>query len=256
MSYYLFLDESGDHNLKSFSKGSPLFLLCGCIFKFNEIDGLITKINEFKLKYFGTTDVILHYREIRKRLGCFNMLLNKNKNEEFMTDLQSLLLNINFNIIVSIIDKRKHIECYGKVADDPYELSLNFIIERFIFFINNDVNGAKIIAEKRGENEDKKLLENWVKIFQRGTSYIESPELQSKIGEFKMEKKCENIPGLQIADIAASCILRKFIKHEKEEEIFETIKDNIIFYQNGCMGKGVKIFPENSGHKKTISPLI
>jgi len=256
MSYYLFIDESGDHNLKSLEKGTPLFLLCGCVIDFDEAKRLEEEMRLFKIKHFGTADIILHYREIRKRMGYFSMLMNKDKNTEFLKDLKELLSNINYNIIVSIIDKEEHIKSYGKTADDPYELSLNFLIERFIFFINKDITSTKIIAEKRGEKEDKKLLGNWVKIYQRGTFYIKSKELQAKIDEFKMLKKTDNIAGLQLADIMASCIMRKFIKSDETEDIFETIKHKIIFYKNGCLGKGIKIFPFESKYKKTISSLI
>jgi len=256
MSYHLFIDESGDHNLKSFNKGAPLFLLCGCIISFDETKSLEEKMRLFKIKHFGTNDIILHYREIKKRKGYFNMLMNRDKNNEFLKDLKELISNIKYNIVISIIDKEEHIKCYGKTADDPYELSLNFLIERFIFFINKDITNTKIVAERRGDKEDKKLLESWVKIYQRGTFYIKSQELQAKIDEFKMYKKNDNIVGLQLADILASCILRKFIKYNEDEEIFEIIKDKIIFYKNGCLGKGVKIFPLDSEYKKTISSLI
>jgi hypothetical protein len=256
MSYYLFIDESGDHNLKSFNKGAPLFLLCGCILDFEENKKMEEKLRLFKIKHFGTSDVILHYREIRKRLGYFNMLMNKGKNDEFMKDLKELLTSVEYKIIIAVIDKEEHIKCYGKVAENPYELSLNFLIERFIFFIRKNVVGTKIIVEKRGNKEDTQLLENWVKIYQRGTGFIESKELQIKIEELKMHNKSDNIAGLQIADISSSAILQKIIKNQSEEEIFETIKDKIIFYKNGCLGKGAKVFPNTSNWLKTISSLL
>ena len=31
MDYFLFLDESGDHDLGFVDKNFPLFLLCGCV---------------------------------------------------------------------------------------------------------------------------------------------------------------------------------------------------------------------------------
>lgn len=256
MSFYLYVDESGDHNLKSFNKGAPLFLLCGCIVDYDDNADMEEKVRCFKIKYFGTNDVVLHYREIRKRLGCFSMLQNKATHEAFINDLKQLLTDIKFKIIVAVIDKQEHIKCYGKVADDPYELSLNFLIERFIFFIRNSVVGTTIIVEKRGDKEDKQLVTNWVKIYQRGTSYIKSSELQIKIAELTMRKKIDNVAGLQIADISSSCILHKIIKPDEEEEIFDIVKEKIIFYKNDCLGRGAKIFPPNSEHKKTISSLL
>jgi len=256
MSYYLFIDESGDHNLKSHNRSGELFLLCGCVIKFDEIGKMDKLLNDFKIKYFGTKEIILHYRDIKKRNGVFGMLLDKQKNDEFLKELKAIISEINFKVIVSVIDKKCHLKEYGKIADDPYELSLNFIIERYIFCCDNTMKDGSIIVEKRGAKEDKKLVEKWVKIYQRGTGYIESPEIQTKVKELKMIWKKDNLNGLQIADISASSILRKFIHFDKEEEFFDIIKPKLVFYRGQYIGKGVKVFPLNSEYIKTISSLL
>lgn len=256
MSITLFIDESGDHSLKSLDKQSSIFVLCGCIIDDGDLSGIEENINAFKLKYFGSTDVILHYREIRKREGCFCMLSDKQKNEEFINELNGILSSSKIKILLSVIDKPKHIESYGRVADDPYHISLNFIIERFIFTISGSAKQTKIYAEKRGQKEDALLLRQWIKIYQRGAGYIGSPELQRKIMEFKTLNKLDNIIGLQVADIIVSSIARKILKPEWPEDTFDAIKDKIYVKKGICLGVGIKIFPENSTFKKTISSLL
>jgi len=76
MSYFLFLDESGDHDLGFVDKNFPLFLLCGCVIKEHYLKEIENKVNTFKQKYFGTTEVILHSRDIRKCQGAFQILFD------------------------------------------------------------------------------------------------------------------------------------------------------------------------------------
>jgi hypothetical protein len=76
MRYYFFLDETGDHGLSYVDKNFPLFLLCGCLFRATELDNVKAKIDTFKRKYFKTTEVILHSREIRKCEGSFQILFD------------------------------------------------------------------------------------------------------------------------------------------------------------------------------------
>ena len=256
MSYTLFIDESGDHNLKSIGKNSPIFVLGGCIIKDVDLGFAEVKFRDLKLKYFGTEDVILHYREIRKREGVFICLNDKIVNDSFIADLNQIFSNLDMKCILSVIDKQNHINCYGRCADDPYCLSLNFVIERFIFAIENNVVNAKIYAEKRGNREDQALVREWVKVYQRGTSYISNSELKSKIKEFKLFSKQENILGLQIADIVVSCIARKILKPSLPESTFDVIKSMVHKHKGTCIGTGVKVFPDSTRLIKTISSLI
>lgn len=54
MSCYFFIDESGDHNLKSLDKTSDLFLLAGCLIQDAAKEKLDQLMGGLKLKYFGT----------------------------------------------------------------------------------------------------------------------------------------------------------------------------------------------------------
>ena len=247
--YTLFLDESGDHNLRSYKASGDLFLLCGCIIQSSDIKEIDRRLNDFKLQYFGTKDVVLHYRDIRKRLGVFSFLCDSDKNKVFLEDLRSILLDTNFRLLLSVIDKRCFIQTYGRMADDPYLISFNFIIERYIYSCTADMQNSYIIAEKRGNKEDEKLIQRWVSIYQKGTSYVDSREIQSKIKEFSMKRKSENINGLQIADIAASSCLRHFIHPNKSEDFFDILKHKI-------NRSAVKVFPTQSPYLKTITPLL
>jgi len=66
MGYKLFIDESGDHSLDSINEDFPIFALLGIVIDDNNYKGLEESVNKFKIKYFKTTDIVLHSRDIRK----------------------------------------------------------------------------------------------------------------------------------------------------------------------------------------------
>lgn len=112
------MDESGDHSLKSVDSSFPVFVLVGLLIEDSEYARICNEINAFKTKYFKTTEVILHNRDIRKCNGPFKILFDLNVKQKFYNDLETILSTANYKIVASAINKEKHIERYGKLADD------------------------------------------------------------------------------------------------------------------------------------------
>lgn len=246
MDHFLFLDESGDHDLSFVDKNFPIFLLCGCVIEHNSLKALEDHITAFKQKYFGTTEVILHSRDIRKCQGAFQILFDLQLKEQFYNDLNLILAESNYCLLGSGIDKKKLIKKYGKGAKDPYKLSLSFIIERLIFYLDaSDKNAqVKILAEERGKKEDLMLLSHFNSIIDRGTFYIAPDRLKQKVKGFGFHNKYDNITGLQIADLCAYPMARHLL-HPKEPYIpFKIIEKKIYANNKGkYMGWGLKVFP-------------
>ena len=196
--HYLYLDETGDHGLSFIDHNFPIFLLCGCLFSQIEMENMEKKVNLFKQKYFNTSNVILHSREIRKCEGSFQILFDLNLKAKFYEDMNLIIKNYKFKIIGVGINKEEYIKRYGKSAKDPYALSLSFIIERLIFYLDelNKEAEVEIIAEKRGGKEDKKLLSQFNSTLDLGKYYISSDRLKKKIKKFEFKFKKDNIIGL------------------------------------------------------------
>lgn len=246
MKYHFFLDETGDHGLSYVDENFPLFLLCGCLFRTDELDDSKTKINNFKRKYFKTTEVVLHSREIRKCEGAFQILFDLNLKAEFYKDLNKILEDAVYKIIAAGINKEEHIKKYGKGAKDPYSLSFSYIIERLIFCLDSlDKKGVvEIEVERRGKKEDKMLLSHFNSVLDLGTFYLSSNRLKEKIIDFKFRGKRENIIGLQIADLCAYPLARHFLNPEEPYVPFEIIEKKIYCNKNGEYdGWGLKLFP-------------
>jgi hypothetical protein len=246
MKYFFFLDETGDHALSFVDKNFPLFLLCGCLVREDELVKIEKKINQFKLNYFNTTKVILHSREIRKCDGAFQILFDLDVKAKFYKDLNQILGEGQYCIVGSGIQKEEHIKKYGKGAKDPYSLSLSFVLERLIFYLDKVDEQAKveIFAEERGKKEDRMLVSDFNSIMDRGTFYVKPDRLKNRITKFGFCRKRDNIIGLQIADLCAYPLARHLLNPEEPYIPFKVIEGKIYCNKDGQYeGWGLKLFP-------------
>ena len=243
----LFLDESGHHGLKKINQEFPIFLLACCIFEETYYqDMFINEVKELKIKHFNDPDIIFHSRDIRKWQNQFKCLGDINKRSDFYKDLDNLIKNSHFKIIASAINKDKLIQLYGPRADNPYNMSLSFILERSIFYTDNiGCNSIGIIAESRGKKEDNHLFTQYQLILSNGTTYITNERFKNKIKSFKFIDKFENNIGTQIADLVAYPIATKIIYPDRINLAFEVFEDKIYrqFPSSDYLGYGLKVFP-------------
>lgn len=245
--YYLFLDESGHHGMKKRGQQYPILVLCGCFIEKNYYKSQFTKdFNHLKLKYFKTTDIIFHSRDIRKWQKRFKVLGNLKIRNNFYKDLDNFVANADFKIISTAILKDKFIEQYGPRADDPYELALTFILERAIFLSDNlGCKKIEIIAEARGKKEDAGLHTQHQLILAHGTTYVNRKRLKNKFSDIEFVKKKRNNLGIQLADLVAYPIATKVLYPKRENLAFRIIEPKIYrqFPNGDYLGYGLKIFP-------------
>ena len=244
--YHFFLDETGDHGLSFVDENFPIFLLAGCLFESDEYEKITQKINILKQEFFKTTQVILHSRDIRKCDGAFQILFDLDLKKRFYERLNATIIGANFTIIAVAINKKKHIEKYGKIANNPYTICLSYILERLIFCTDSySVNSTvSIIIEKRGKNEDRQLLAHYNSIVDRGTYHVNADRFKQRISDFAMMTKRDNDVGLQISDLCAYPIARHVINSEEPYIPFKIIEDKLYKSNTGkTEGYGLKVFP-------------
>ena len=243
MKYYLFLDESGDHGLRTIDESFPIFLLCGILISETEYNNIKAEINQIKKDFWENKNVIFHSRDIRKCNNEFQILFDLEVKKEFYSAINNLISKERYNIIASSIDKVAFIKKYGRLENDVYEISLSFILERSIFCLDSleNCDELEIIIERRGKSEDLKLGEHIQKIRQLGTYYV-VPERFSNYGfKAKFSWKNENINGLQLSDLIAYPIARHVLNPTNVNLPFDTFKHN--FYKKGGKIYGLKKFP-------------
>ncbi len=244
MKYYLFLDESGDHGLNTIDPSFPVFVLCGIICPETEYKTISKKMNEIKEKYWKTTNVIFHSRDIRKCEKEFQILFDLEIKKALYGEINTLIADSNYRIIASAINKHKYIKRYGRLSNDVYEIALSFIIERSVFLldeINNKENKLEIIIEKRGHTEDNKLSQHFQQLLTRGTGYVDQKRLKGCNISFSFKDKKDNLNGLQLSDLIAYPIARYVIDPERANPAFDVLSGR--FYTNRNRRYGLKIFP-------------
>jgi hypothetical protein len=245
--YLLFLDESGDHGLKTIDPSFPIFVLTGLLFSEAGYQEVCQKIDAFKKRFFNKLEVILHRRDMRKYERGFEILFDVDVKQRFYTELNKILQEANYKIIASVINKQKHIEQYGKLADDPYEIALTFVLERILFEADEqrNITGIHVTIEGRGKKEDALLAKRYNEILYRGTGQIESQRLLLIYDqELEVRLKRDNDCGLQLADLCAYPIARYFMNNNEPNPAYDSIKGKIRRGPKGVIGYGIKIFPE------------
>ena len=244
MKYYLYIDESGDHGLTNVNPDFPIFLLCGIVISSNENAAINQAFNQVKATFWGRKEVIFHSRDIRKCEKEFSILFDLEKKKLFYEAINESIVNHEYVVIASAIRKEAYIQNFGKLSDDVYELSLSFIIERAIFYLDTIKNPKKeleIVIERRGKKEDKKLEEHFQRLLARGTGYVSADRLTSYNLSIIFRSKRENINGLQMADLIAYPIARYVIEPKRANPAFDLIEPKI--YTKGVRRYGLKIFP-------------
>jgi hypothetical protein len=240
--YYLFLDESGDHGLNNLDPNFPVFVLCGALMSQADYFVFRDGLNLIKNRYWGTKQVILHSRDIRKCEKEFKILFDLNIKKSFYEDLDHLLSKSNYTIIADGIQKEEYIKHYGRLSK-VYGLCLSFIIERAIFCLDQIPVEKKlyIIVEERGKKENKELRDYFESVLNHGTSFVSSQRLK-QIGlklEFRSKKK--NINGLQLADLIAYPIANFILNKDRPNPAFKIIESK--FYTKNGVRYGLKTYP-------------
>src|SRR3989344_8137448 len=227
MTKVMFLDESGDHSLDKIDNSYPMFVLAGCIFDFDYYSSVAEpKINELKLKHFGKVDIILRSYDIRKQKKDFASLVDKKRREAFYTELDALIVSLDFKIIAAAIHKTKLKNQYHDPAN-PYNLCLQFILERSVMFLGR--TGEKLIfrIESRETHNDRKLAEVYEEFRLSDQRYFKKEEIQSKFVDLSFNQKTQNIAGHQVADLAAYPIGVSVLDGKRENKVFELIKNKL-----------------------------
>ena len=205
----LFLDESGDHNLIVSDPNHPIFVLGGVIIEATYVENQLPKLlNAFKANLFGRTDIHLHTADFTRQRNGFERMTEREFCERFYREFNTLLAAVPMSVVACAIHKQSHMEKYGLAAIDPYHLSLNLLVERFCFDLDNHSGSGLIVAEKRDPTLDRQLELAWLNLKVSGTQYVQASDIERKIQSLNLRSKLDNLAGLEIADALVTPIAR------------------------------------------------
>jgi hypothetical protein len=232
----VFIDESGDHILDvlSMDNNYNVFVLAAICFDDNEYIAFDLAFRELKQRFFGTDNFIVHTAEItrpHKSKDPLNAHFNdKDFRALFYQEITDLINQHPFDVIACVMRKLDHLNKYQDAANDPYLFSFDNIFNRVIFTLPRH-NKCKIYPEKRDNLENKRLELSFERIKTTGTKFITPHEVRSKVSEFELKDKKENISGLQVADLLVTPIGRQMMgkppKPPGNEIPFSVVKKKI-----------------------------
>lgn len=193
----------------------------------------------------GERRVVFHSREIRKREGPFNP--KKINYHNFITDITDMISNLDFKIFSASIDKIDHIAKYSNPYH-VYSLCLNFIVERFCRYLNNNRSTGILLLESRGKEEDAEVLDYLVKLLDEGNNFHDRTHFSCIKGVYFNPKWCfaknkakASYIQLELTDLVSFPIY-KYIKTGSKDLAFEALESKLHNYPN-FHGYGVKKFP-------------
>ena len=207
----MYVDENGHQSLKGDLSNPNKRFLCmtGIIMPISEHDTSLTpRLNELKVKYFGSEGVILHRREIISAKGVFEPLADPAVREEFNAEFLDIVKKAKYRVISVVIDKMKLVEKHGIIsAQDPYALALEYLMQRYQYWMQSfssefGTSFGDIMAEARGGGEDRLTKEAYNYIFNgKGYNKLENASRCFSSSQIKLKPKKSNIAGLQFADL-------------------------------------------------------
>ena len=125
----MFVDENGNYNLREDLTNNNNRFLCltGVVMRMSAHEVLEQRLDELKLKCFGSKEIVLHRREIVSAKPPFEALKDEAVRDEFNATLLKIISELRYGVISILIDKKAHVDKYTILkAQDPYALALEF----------------------------------------------------------------------------------------------------------------------------------
>ena len=210
-SYRMYIDESGNHDLKHLQGENQRFLaLTGVIIQQDYYrDYLVPEMDRLKDNFFRRhhpdNPLVFHRKEIISGLWPFDELKDPMIRKEFDSSLLEYFRQWQYTVVTVCIDKKKHVETYTVWRHDPYHYCLAVLLERFGFFLRNIRQQGDVMAESRGRKENTRLEKAYSNIYKNGTIYEAGERFQQVLttSKLKLVGKEKNIAGLQLSDLFA-----------------------------------------------------
>jgi hypothetical protein len=207
--YRMYVDETGNADLAASADPVHRFLsLTGIVVERKHMaEVAIPEIQRIKheiLELDPDSMVPLHRKELMNREWPFTALRKPEKELAFNQAILKLLSDLDFKAITVVIDKQAHLIRYKSWALDPYHYCLRILFERYGMILNVRKAKGDVMSEARGKNEDARLALAYETIYSNPEPLeqeVVARCITSK--KLKIQKKADNVIGLQIADLLA-----------------------------------------------------
>lgn len=220
--YRLFIDETGHGHLGSSNTPQEQYLcLMGVILNGRGHWDLKQRMDALKMETFGTTDVTLHRREIIDKEPPFHVLKDDAIRALFDDGLMGMIRDCTYTALAALIDKQAHVAKYEVWHFQPYHYCLAVMLERYVMWLKERNGRGDVMAEWRGITPNMRLERSYTGLYRKGTDNVSASEMQTYLtsSQMKIQKKEDNIAGLQLADLVASPARTHLVCEIKKEKM-------------------------------------
>ena len=244
---------------ESLSPENKYLSLTGLAIELDYVDKVLhPQMEEFKRRFFDyhvDEPVLLHRKDIVKKRIDFEVLRNKETENQFNRELLKLINDWEYTVFTVVIDQIEHKKMYKTWQFDPYHYCLRVLLERFILFLERKDAVGDVMAESRGGKQDMKLKGSFTNLYESGSEYIEIEKFQDRLTsqQLKVKPKLNNIVGLQLADLIAHPSWKYVVAYYLKEKLSINFGARIIKiirdykYYRSPSGKiggwGIKLLP-------------
>lgn len=222
-----------------------MFVLGGVIVDKDYAEGPLTEaLDDFKVRLFGRTDILLHTADIVRNRNGFEKLRDPEFRTRFFNGLNSLMRELPYEAVACVFHKGDYLERYGRNAIDTYQLGLRVMVELLCDVAGPANWNCTIIAERRGDSLDHKMEDTWRVLRTRGSRYAEADAIRESIQSLELRDKKDNVAGLQFADLIVSPIGRHILG-KLDRDDWKIVEEKLRRGPNGCINNyGLFIFPK------------
>lgn len=251
--YIMYIDESGD-TIPLSQNGKKFLVLTGCIIHENDIPNIEKELRSIKQTFFQNPDIeiksnFLRYANPDLKESSPLKLNDRDKYDELEEKITSFLKEIPTTIFSIVIDKAGYWQQYP--AQNPYDVSYIFLLERFQMFLEKkQAYGICIIDPREGQVEKTFIGQELDRIHNkmRWSSdgfWNKCPNIIERLLFATSDKTI----GIQISDLYCYPVYHVF-EYNKTEEEYWRFKELSApkFYKNGDIldGYGLKFFPDKT----------
>ena len=201
----MYMDETGDDGLKRADNPLHRFLsLTGVIIDVEHASAAVyPEMESLKTRYFDShpgKPVIFHRKELVNRRYPFQSLQDERVGREFNWELLERMREWEYAVVTVCLDKKDYEETRA-----PYHRCMAILLDVFARWLLAERAEGDVMAEERGRGEDRRTVEEFRRLWLRGTGATSPERIQAALtsGDLKIKSKPSNIAGIQLADMIA-----------------------------------------------------
>jgi hypothetical protein len=240
--YTLYIDESGDTNLRTIDPARPHFSLSAVITENNNKQQTRERAHQIKFKYWGRTDIVFHVVDLIGFSGPFRQFLPSRSPRfpisDFYADFSNLLRDMDFQIGLVCLNKLNYVasnpslagmlkklsrtndkDLYRQIVAEERKIVESHATRVFVMYLYHLIQESvpgQVVIESTGGAQDLSIFAAYGKLLSTGYAGfgMTSKDVRKYFTSISFVTKNNHDTETQLADSVASFLNM----HEREQD--------------------------------------